>query len=83
MELVKRRQIKIGTVYGGSYCVEACDDVYDPESSMFMYDNRKPERGGYYKCLNCTLRHRKKGCEKMACLRAERKDGKSVLFNRI
>ena len=84
MELVKRKFINVGSAYGVNICKEAIGERrIDPESSMYDYDDRPIVRGKYYKCLYCRFGLKPKMCEKFACMRNERKDGKSVYFSRL
>ena len=82
MEIVKRKFLNVGSCYGSNVCVEAIAGKDDPESSKFMYNNRPLKRGGYHKCIFCRFEHKSKLCDKFACMRGERKDGKSVFFSR-
>ena len=84
LELVTRRFLKVGSTHGANYVKEANDIVTgDPESSMFMYNDRPIVRRTYLKCMYCRYRLKPKVCEKFACTRDERKDDKSIIFCRI
>lgn len=84
MELIKRREIKIGGTYGMNYVREASDLLTgDVESSMYMYNDRPIVRREYLKCMSCSFHHKPKVCEKFACTSGERKDGKSIVFRKI
>lgn len=82
MELVKRKFLNIGSCYGVNVCLDAEKRFGDEaETSMFMFNNRPLIRGHFYKCIFCRFQH-KPMCDKFACMRGERKDGKSVYFGR-
>ena len=84
MELVTRKFLKVGSTYGASYVQEASDIVTgDPESSMYIYNNRPIVRREYLKCMSCRYRLKPKVCEKFACTSSERKDGKSIIFRKV
>lgn len=84
MELIKRREIKIGGTYGSNIVEDATDFwTGDVESSMYMYNDRPIVRGEYLKCMSCRFHHKPKICEKFACTRGERKDGNSIVFKKI
>lgn len=82
MELIKRRYLRVGTFYGMNQCKEY-SGYGDPESSLFLYNARPIVRREYVKCWNCSFKLKTKVCEKFACTKAERKDGKSVYFEKI
>lgn len=84
MELVVRKFLKVGSTYGVNYVKDA-SDIYtgDPESSMYMYNDRPIVRREYLKCMSCRFHHKPEICEKFACTRSERKDNKSIVFSRI
>ena len=82
MEIVKRKFLNVGSTYGINECREAVFEREDPESAKFIYNDRPLKRGGYLKCIFCRFEHKPHMCEKFACMRSERKDGKSVLFTR-
>jgi len=82
MELVKRKFLNIGSTYGANVCLSA-DTIYsEPESSMYMYNNRPIKRGEFHKCSSCRFKPYPQRCDKFACMKNERKDGKSVYFDR-
>lgn len=83
MEIVKRKFLNVGSTYGVNVCKEAVFIGEDPESSKFIYNNRPIGRGGLYKCIFCRFEHKPAMCERFACMKNERKDGKSVFFGRI
>jgi len=82
MELVKRKFLNIGSTYGVNVCLSAEDVYRNPESSMFIYNNRPIVRREYLKCCSCRFQFYPKRCEKFACMRDERKDNISVFFGR-
>ena len=82
MEIVKRKYLNIGSTYGSNLCCEANFTRDDPESPKFSYSNRPLKRGGYYKCIFCRFEHKPAMCEKFACIKSERKEGKTVFFGR-
>lgn len=83
MEIVKRKFLNVGSAYGISFCKEAVLGRDDPESSKFMYNDRTIGRRGFYKCTFCRFEHKPSMCDRFACMKNERKDGKSVFFERI
>ena len=84
MELVTRKFLKVGTFYGANYVKEASDVVTgDPESSMYLFNDRPIVRREYLKCMYCRFRLKPKVCEKFACTSNERKDNKSIIFCKI
>ena len=83
MELVKRKFLNIGSTYGVNVCLSADEMDEEPESSMYMYNNRPIKRGRYLKCSSCRFKPYPQRCDKFACMRNERKDGKSVFFGRL
>lgn len=84
MELVTRKFLKVGSTYGVNYVQEASDIVTgDPESSMYIYNNRPIVRREYLKCMYCRFRLKPNVCEKFACTSSERKDNKSIIFRKI
>ena len=83
MEIVKRKFLNVGSTYGINVCMEAVFSGDDPDASKFMYNNRKIGRRDFYKCIFCRFEHRPAMCERFACMKNERKDGKSVFFGRI
>lgn len=83
MEIVKRKFLNIGSIYGVNVCKEAVLGREDPDSSQFMYNDRTIGRRGFYKCIFCRFENRPAMCERFACMKNERKDGKSVFFGRI
>ena len=83
MELVKRKYLNIGSTYGVNVCLSASELYDEPESSMFMYNNRPVKRGEFYKCSSCRFKHYPERCDKFSCMSNERKDGVSVFFGRI
>lgn len=83
MEIVKRKFLNVGSNYGRNECREAVFEREDPESAKFIYNDRPLKRGGYLKCIFCRFEHKPAMCERFACMKNERKDGKSVFFGRI
>lgn len=84
MELVKRKFLNIGSAYGINVCVDAvCIKGEDPESPKFLYNDRPQKRGEYYKCIFCRFEHKPSMCDRFACMRSERNDGKTVFFSRV
>lgn len=83
MELVKRKFLNVGSTYGANVCQEAVFSEDGPDAPKFMYSNRPIVRGDYYKCIFCRFEHKHAMCERFACMKNERKDGKSVFFGRI
>lgn len=84
MELVTRKFLKVGSTYGVNYVRDASEIVTgNPESSMYVYNDRPVVRREYLKCMDCRFRLKPKICEKFACTSAERKDNKSIVFCRI
>ena len=56
MELVKRKFLNIGSTYGVNVCLSA-EDIDEPESSMYLYNNR-PIKRIYAICTRKTRRTR-------------------------
>lgn len=75
--LVKRRQIKLHSTDGSRCCELAYAD-----NAEAIIDGYSEKRGNYNKCLNCGYRG-KKSCERIACMSYERKDGKSIIMEKI
>lgn len=82
MDIVKLREVRIGTIIGMRQCIDASRYYEEPESSMYMYNDRPIVKGEYDKCRSCAYRH-KKQCGKIACMSFERKDGKSVIMEKF
>ncbi len=82
MERIKLRQVKVGTIIGQRICTDAERYYSAPESSAYLYNDRKIVKGEYHKCGSCGYRHRKQ-CTKIACLYAERSDGKTIIMEKI
>jgi len=84
MEIAKRKFLNIGSTYGINVCKEAAVlSGEDPDSPKFMYNDRAIGRRGFYKCIFCRFEHKPAICERFACMKDERKDGKSVFFGKI
>lgn len=80
----KRRQIALGSRIRPWVCREAAVlEDRDPEAEKvpFLDIEELDRRGDYVKCDYCAWQH-KKQCYRYACMRKERKDGKSIVMVR-
>jgi len=79
MEIVKRKFLNVGSTYGVNVCTAAVSGRENLDAPIFVYNRRR----GLSKCRFCRFVHKPSLCERFACMKNERKDGKSVFFERI
>lgn len=82
LEVIKLKQIKVGTVISPWICEDASHYYENPEDVQVLIEGRETKKGDYRKCVNCAYRF-KPQCQKIACMSFERKDNKSVLMERL